>query len=193
MLNKIFDIFDSINLTYDKDLCKYGFSVLKDYLHYLAVLFIPLFILEMFPEFFLFLILYLPLRGTIGGLHFKKKSNCFIFSIIITIIICGLIKYEVMIESVFIISIITICLLLFLKKYGCMDCVNKVISKTEKKFYKNKSYIIVILYFLLSVISLYFKVDLFYQTIFLLFLFFLFSFFIFHINSTLRPSNNSRV
>lgn len=183
MLDKLYSYLNSKNIQYDKELCIYGLSAIKDYLLFLIVISIPLVGFNLYLEFLNFLLLYIPLRENIGGLHFKKKNFCFLGSIILAIFVCFLISISFIPNSILVMSLIAFFLFLFIRKYGCMDCEAKKLNENQKNYHRKKTYHLIALYYILALVSFVIKIEIMYQTISCLFLFFLFSFIIFRLKT----------
>lgn len=131
-----------------KDIYDYGYSYLKQYLIYFAIV-IPISIyFNIFFSTICFLCLYFPLRSYMGGYHFDNNLMCLLFSIIITIL-CPLLSKLIEIKfSYYLISIIIA--FIFIIVCVPVDHKNKRLNTNEKNIYKLKVIIIEFIYLILS-------------------------------------------
>lgn len=140
---------NNINIEYDV-FC-YGFSVLLNYLVFLAIL-VPLSIfLNIFFEAIFFIIAYIPIRRYIGGFHFSKNSLCTFFSVFFSVLIPSLSKY-CEIRNIMIVYISIIFVFIISRFIGTVDHPNKRLTIKEKKIYTRKSIIIEIIYIIIALI-----------------------------------------
>lgn len=184
MMDRFCLYLDALNVKYDKLLIEHGWHVLKEYILFMFLLLIPICIFHLYRECVVFLILYFPLRGKIGGLHFKQKRTCFVMSVCFNLIACVMIKTSFFPHSYVLFLMMFFFLQMYIQKYGCMDCKEKRFNAKEKEYFRKKGHHIVCLYCIVGLFSLYFKIEILYQTVYLLFLFSLLSFFIF---SRIKP------
>lgn len=144
MKNKIYNYLTNNNITIEKDVFDYGFSFFQSYLIYLLFI-IPISIFyNTIIEVFLFIILYIPIRKNIGGFHLTNQYHCIILSIIMTLLAPFMSNY-IPINYYFAIFIIAINIILFVI-FVPVDCKEKRLSNSEKKFYKRLSLIILLIY-----------------------------------------------
>lgn len=172
--DKFYQLLDQKEMDYDRELCDYGINVLKNYLLYISVVLVPAIYYHSVLEFVIFLLLYIPIRKNIGGIHLKRKSTCLLFSVLITLLIISFSKYSYYYGAAVVIFFhcVVILLLIMIKKFGCMEDLKKNLNKDEKKYFKNKSISIIILYYFLFLIANVFNISKVSSTIFCILLMF---------------------
>lgn len=87
---KILDKLVDLNLIEkkDTDLYEYSIAIIKSYFFFsVAVIAINIFLTHNYFLTIFYLLLLFNLRRFCGGLHFERKELCYIFSVVITIII----------------------------------------------------------------------------------------------------------
>lgn len=85
-------------------------------------------------EVFLFILLYIPIRKNIGGLHLKNQYHCIILSMIVTLLTPYIRKY-IPVNYYFDILVIFLNFLLY-NRFVPVDCKEKQLSDDEKESYK---------------------------------------------------------
>lgn len=163
MKNKIYNYLVNNNIYLEKDVFEYGFEYFLSYLVYLLIV-IPISILtDSFIEIVLFIILYIPIRKNIGGLHLKKRYHCLMLSIIITLVVPILTNYIFLNIYLLLIPIIlnTFLYIMFVP----VDCKEKKLSQVEIKYYKIKSLILHLIYFTLYTFTFLYNIDFVFQVL----------------------------
>ena len=173
MNKKMYELLLKNDVVIEEDLFNYGFYVLTTYMKYLMVLIPVSLTIKTFLETLIFIILFIPLRRYIGGLHMKNKESCFFASVIFGILIPYLSTYTYNFPIISTFVIFLICILMT-KKYGVIDHPNKKISIKEKNIYLNKSLQIEFIYFLFCISSFFFSIFFINNIISYIFLFFIF-------------------
>lgn len=164
MKDKIYNYLMNNNIFLEKDVFEYGFDYFFSYFLYLVIV-IPISILtDSFIEIVLFIILYIPIRKNIGGLHLKKRFHCLILSIITTLSIPILINHNIYLNIYYLLFPIILNMLLYLM-YVPIDCKEKKLSKAEKKYYKTKSLVIHFIYFIIFMFSFLYNIKIIFQII----------------------------
>lgn len=161
--NKIYNYLVNNNIYLEKDVFEYGFEYFLSYLVYLLIV-IPISILtDSFIEIMLFIILYIPIRKNIGGLHLKKRYHCLMLSIIITLVVPILTNYIFLNIYLLLIPIIlnTFLYIMFVP----VDCKEKKLSQVEIKYYKIKSLILHLIYFTLYTFTFLYNIDFVFQVL----------------------------
>ncbi len=163
MKNKIYSYLIKNNIQLEKDVFEYGFEYFFSYLVYLLII-IPISILtDSFIEIMFFIILYIPIRKNIGGLHLKKQYHCLILSIIITITI-PILANHILINIYFLLIPMILNTFLYII-FVPVDCKEKELSLAEKKYYKIKSLIIHLIYFAIYLFSFMYNIDFLFQVL----------------------------
>ncbi len=86
MKNKLYNYLINNNVDIEKDVFDYGIALFYSYSIYILFI-IPISIFNnSIIEVFLFILLYIPIRKNIGGLHLKNQYHCIILSIIVTLL-----------------------------------------------------------------------------------------------------------
>lgn len=146
---KIYSLLQSNNISIEKDIFDYGFTIFITYLKYLAIIYPIAFILKIPYEVTIFILLFIPLRRYIGGYHLNNMTACLIASSMLAIII-PLIALSFNIQIIFKFIFLIICVYITYK-IGTIDHPNKQISIIEKKKYTNKSIEIELIYSFISI------------------------------------------
>lgn len=133
----------------DTDLYEYAINILKNYILFFLIVLFGNLLTKNYMTTFLFLFVFFALRRYIGGLHLESKKICLFFSLFLTFFIPYLaeslrftnltILYSQLIVS-FIISIFPI-----------IETPQKHISTIEKKVYKQRSFFILFIIYLLNI------------------------------------------
>lgn len=126
----------------DAEIYIYGINqILVSILNISSALIISLFF-GVFLEVAVFMVAYIPLRTFAGGYHAKTPLRCYIFSVIMLIIVSLGLKYLSLIEwvyyVVFVLTIIIICVL------SPVEDKNKPLDEIEYKVYKKRTIVITI-------------------------------------------------
>lgn len=157
MKNKIYQYMIDKNISIDKDIYEYGFSILKRYSLFLSFVFFLSLSFNVEIETIFFIFSYIPLRKHLGGFHFSKSTICLLFSVIITLIV-SIISTEIQFNNI---TVLILCLIMFILTFLVVpiDHPNKRLSLKEKTFYKRKSLKLEIFYFLTIIFLQYFKLN----------------------------------
>ena len=92
MKELLYSEFQKNNIDIEQDVFNYGISVLKEQFICIFISLIISYVLKTVREFFLFLLLFIPIRVNLGGYHCKTKINCYICSVSSCILFPTLIK-----------------------------------------------------------------------------------------------------
>ena len=150
-------IMNNITKYYDYDNTKiseikYGIESLYLTITKTIIIFIISFILNITKELMLLFVFYSLIRLTGFGVHAKKSWHCWITSLITFVLIPLLIKYVVINEQVIIISYTIFTLLLL--EYAPADTEKRpLINKKKRIIYKVLTILLVISYFIYSLIQ----------------------------------------
>ena len=71
----------------DTDLYEYSINILKSYIFFTIIIILANLFTKNFKSTILFLIIFFSLRKYCGGFHFDHKLTCFLFSVVLTILI----------------------------------------------------------------------------------------------------------
>ena len=133
MKNKLYNYLKNNNVDIEKDVFDYGFALFYSYSIYILFI-IPISIFnDSIIEVFLFILLYIPIRKNIGGLHLKNQYHCIILSIIVTLLTPYIRKY-IPVNYYFATFIIVLNFLLY-NRFVPVDCKEKQLSDDEQKVY----------------------------------------------------------
>lgn len=123
-----------------------GFTIV---LNLLTTLIIGL-IFNMVIESFLFLAIYIPLRSYAGGIHAKTALRCYLYSSLMTIAVLLVVKF-LPLEN-FICNLISLISGVFIFLSAPVDTENKKLDTIERKVYKKRACIILILEIVLQIL-----------------------------------------
>ena len=151
MNKKIYNILKKNDIKIDEDLFYYGWANFTHYFVYLIFTFILAFYCNCFKQTIIFLLLYIPLRRYIGGVHFSSNIICIFFSTLISII-------PPLLSKQFFVSfrlVILTSLILLIETFliAPVDHKNKRLTNNQINLYKKKSIIIEFLYIGFIIIS----------------------------------------
>ncbi len=104
-------------------------------LNLFSVIFIGL-IFNMLFEAILFTLTYIPIRIYAGGYHAKTQLRCYIFSVIMMIVVLFILKLNV---NIFLISILAITGSLVILMLAPVEDKNKPLDDIEIKVYRNRT------------------------------------------------------
>ena len=138
------------NYDHDKlDIINYGLESMYLTISKMIIIFLSAYLLGIFKEMFIFLIIYNIPRATAFGLHASKTWMCLISSLLIFIglpIICKTIAIPIFIKLLIFIG----CGILFFR-YAPADTVKRpIVNQKRRMIYKAISLIICVLYALIS-------------------------------------------
>ena len=91
-------------------------------------------------EMVVFMAAYIPLRSFAGGYHAKTPLRCYIFSVIMLILVSVLIKYQFMSDAVCYAIFAGAVLIIFI--FSPIEDKNKPLDKIEQKIYKERVFMI---------------------------------------------------
>ena len=77
----LYSEFQKNNIDIEQDVFNYGISVLKEQFICIFISLIISYVLKTVREFFVFLLLFIPIRVNLGGYHCKTEINCYICSV----------------------------------------------------------------------------------------------------------------
>lgn len=107
-------------------------------------------IFGVFWEIAVFMAVYIPLRSYAGGYHARTPLRCYIFSVIMLIIVSAGIKYLYVAEWVYYAFLAFAIIVLFL--LSPVEDKNKPLDEIEYKVYKKRAILITIAEMLLSIL-----------------------------------------
>ncbi|ACA54345.1 accessory gene regulator ArgB-like protein [Clostridium botulinum] len=153
IVDKLID--GNVIVSEDKDLYTYGFhqGFLMIFNIFTAIAIGILF--KMVRESLIFLAAYIPLRSYAGGYHAKTPLRCYIFSIIIMIVVLLGIKF--IYWNSFICSIVTFCTTSIIFALKPVEDKNKPLDQKERDVYKRRTKII--LFVLLGIGLMFWFID----------------------------------
>lgn len=139
----------------DTDLYEYSINILKSYIFFTIIIILANLFTKNFKSTILFLIIFFSLRKYCGGFHFDHKLTCFLFSVVLTILIPIISNYLFMssLNIIFLQLVISILLICF----PIIEIPQKKLIDTEKKHYKLVSIKILFTLFIVNICCLYFK------------------------------------
>ena len=132
----LYSEFQKNNIDIEQDVFNYGISVLKEQFICIFISLIISYVLKTVREFFVFLLLFIPIRVNLGGYHCKTEINCYICSVSSCILFPTLIKF-VRINYLFEFIFAQIYIY-FIFKWGIIDHPNKRLSIKEKQYHLKK-------------------------------------------------------
>ena len=139
----------------DKELYVYGFHQGFILLANILTAILIGFLFNRETEIIIFLAAYIPLRSNAGGYHAKTSFRCYVFSIVmivVVILVIGLHFWNAL-NVIAITTISTGIIMLF----APMEDINKPLDQNEKQIYKKRSHII--LSFLIGLAVLFWLVE----------------------------------
>ena len=153
LINKL--IVEEIINKKDADLYEYSFNILKSYIFFIIIIVIANIFTKKFETTIVFLIIFISLRKYCGGFHFNRKSTCFIFSIILTLLV-PIISSQILISNQYIILLLQLFISVILIFFPIIEIPQKNLSYIEKKYYKLRSIKILIILFMINCVCLLF-------------------------------------
>ncbi|MCM1061653.1 MAG: accessory gene regulator B family protein [Eubacterium sp.] len=97
-------------------------------------------IFDVFLEIAVFMAVYIPLRSFAGGYHAKTPLRCYIFSVIMLIIVSIGLKYLYVTERVYYAALAVSALVVLV--FAPVEDRNKPLDETEHKVYKRRTRLI---------------------------------------------------
>lgn len=126
----------------DAAICIYGINqILASALNVSSALIIGM-IYGVLPEVAVFMTAYIPLRSFAGGYHAKTPLRCYIFSVIMLIIVSIGMKYLSMAEWVY--YVVLSAAILVVIALSPVEDQNKPLDETERKVYKKRAALIAV-------------------------------------------------
>lgn len=104
----------------------------------------------------MFLLSYIPLRSYAGGYHAKTEQLCFVYSILLIIVVEIFFSYSNQISYTVSLAIVSISIF-FVVIYSPLENEHKLLSITEKKIYKNIVILLLALESIVLLFCLYYK------------------------------------
>lgn len=143
------------------DLYEYAiYILLSSIFHFLSVIAFGL-IFNLIFESIVFYSSFILIRKFAGGYHAKKPISCYLFSIIVTFIILGLMKCllcNTEYLNLYVVIFIAVICMIFIWALSPMDTENNPLNAREKKIYKKITMIISLAIFISVVVCSVFKV-----------------------------------
>lgn len=174
MNDRIYSYLLQNDVIIDRELFDYGLFTIKTYSSYLIVILPVSFIFGSLFETLIFVFLFISLRRFIGGYHLENMNMCFLFSVILAIVI-PLIARAFQATSIILLMVLFVLCFILTREFGVMDHPNKVITDSEKITYLNKALTIESVYFIVAVLSNYIGLAYISNIILLIYLFFIIS------------------
>ena len=122
----------------DAEIYSYGLKqMIFIALNLITTIFIGLIFNKMF-EVILFMVTYIPIRVYAGGYHARTKLKCYIFSVLMLISVCYILKLDLLKSylSIGILAIISSAIILYLAP---IEDKNKTLDEIEIKVYKKRT------------------------------------------------------
>lgn len=121
----------------EEEICQYGVQQLLTMTLNLVCTVVLGVIYGMLPESILIMVLYIPLRSYAGGFHAKTSFRCFIYSLIMMVLLLSVIKFLSLGNIICsVISIMSGILIYFISP---VPDKNKPLDKTEYNVFRRKS------------------------------------------------------
>ncbi|MGB4438355.1 MAG: accessory gene regulator B family protein [Sedimentibacter sp.] len=139
----------------DKELYVYGFHQGFILLANILTAILIGFLFNRETEIIIFLAAYIPLRSNAGGYHAKTSFGCYIFSIIMIVVVVSVIG--LLFWNAFNLIAITTISAGIIMLFAPMEDINKPLDQNEKQIYKKRTYII--LSFLIGLAVLFWLVE----------------------------------
>ncbi len=105
-----------------------------------------------------FMSLYMPLRTFAGGYHARTPERCYVFSVILIFAVLLAMKYVSVSSFICIISVNISYIIIAL--FAPVEDVNKRLDDTEKKVYKKRTVLVIIIEDILCFTAFIFNIDL---------------------------------
>lgn len=157
----------------DADLYEYSSNILKDYIFFsVLILIINIFTKNLLST-IIFLFFFFNLRRFCGGIHFDNSKTCLVFSVVV-IIILPLISIKIQL-SFFWVILMQLIFSFILYFFPVVDSPNKFLDSKIKKIYMKYFRINLLIYMLITLLTLYFNYDNLSKTILLVVIFTFFS------------------
>ena len=122
----------------DSEIYSYGFKeMIFITLNVLTTIFIGLIFNKMF-EVILFMVTYIPIRVYAGGYHARTKLRCYIFSVLMLISVCYILKLDLL-KSYLLIVILTIISSGIILYLAPVEDENKPLDEIEIKVYTKRT------------------------------------------------------
>lgn len=137
----------------DTDLYEYSLAILINYIFFSLLVFLGNLFTRNFITTFLFLVIFFSLRKYSGGLHLESKKICLLFSVFLTLFIPYVAKFYFLTTPTILGLQLVFSLLISL--FPIIDTPQKYISTIEKKMYKQKSLLILLIISIINIICLY--------------------------------------
>lgn len=106
----------------------------------------------------IFLLFYTPLRNFAGGYHARTPERCYVFSVILIFAVLLAMKYVSVSSFICIISVNISYIIIAL--FAPVEDVNKRLDDTEKKVYKKRTVLVIIIEDILCFTAFIFNIDL---------------------------------
>lgn len=141
----------------DTDLYEYSLTILVSYIFFSLLVFLGNLFTRNFITTFLFLIIFFSFRKYSGGLHLESKKVCLYFSVFLTLLIPSLAEFLHFPAPLVLGIQLVISFLISL--FPIIETPQKYVSTAEKKVYKQKASLILLLIFLANICFTYFKIS----------------------------------
>ena len=138
------------------EICRFGIQQgLTIILNAITIIAIGAVVRELIQAFF-FMVLYAPLRSNAGGYHARTPALCYIYSILLMIVILLAMKYLDIPYFICIITFIISCILIFI--LAPVEDANKPLDNTEQKVYKKRTHEITVMEIMIFIVASVFNV-----------------------------------
>ena len=148
---------NKLSKTQDKEIIIYGLTTGLELLFNIFTTIILGFVFGLVLESLVFLISFSLIRTYAGGYHCIKAVNCYLFSSTIVILVLSIVKFTPN-EYIFTISIVSLLFSIpILLKFMPVDTKTKSLDDEEKKYFRKKAVVNLIVETCIIVVSFYFK------------------------------------
>ena len=139
------------------EICKFGIQQGLTILLNIVTIIIVGIIVGVLWQAVLFMVFYFPLRSYAGGYHAKTSVRCYMYSILLIIIVLLAIKLLVFTRLVYIFAFLISFGIIFI--LAPVEDLNKKLDNIEKSVYKKRTRIVTTIEGMLFVISLFLKLN----------------------------------
>lgn len=138
-----------INKT-EVELYSYGFRQMFMILLSIITIIVVGFLFKNVKGSILFSLFFIPIRCYAGGFHCENYFKCYLFSVILTIIVLMAVENQFYLSNMKLIALISY-IVVFL--FAPIEDKNRILSENEKKKYKSMAYKILGLYLIINIVT----------------------------------------
>ena len=150
---------ESIINNTEKELYSYGFFILLSQILYFILTISFGLILDIFLESVIFYVAFQSIRTIAGGIHASSELKCEVATIVSIFLCLGIVKlcdlYNIKIVIIFLTIVATVLIFLLCP----LDTPEKPLTIKEKKYFRKKSWIILLIILTIICLSLYYKIS----------------------------------